>query len=119
MYTIYFGNKEVRLPNYSFDIAEMLETVGAINNSNRAYKEKCSEVYEFEKKLLGESTVNELVGEFNSCDPNDIQLLFMGIVDCYNQPIKQKRDEQLKNALNRTDFSKISKLMEIADKLNK
>lgn len=117
MYSLILNNKNIQLPNYSFGIAERLEECSAINSSERTYKDKCLALYDFEKDLLGEDKISELVGDFETCDPNDIQLLFMGIVSCYNQPIEKKRNEQINNALSKIDIDKISKIMEHAGEL--
>ena len=116
MYSIFFNNKEIRLPDYSFAIAEKLEETETINNSSRTFKEKCKAVYDFEKDLIKDA-FSEIIGDFETCDPNDIQLLFMGIVECYNQPIIEKRRQQIEKTMNSYDFSKISKLVDSAEKL--
>lgn len=117
MYSIIFNKKEIELPNYSFQIAESLETTETINGSGKSYKEKCKALYKFETELLGEEIVKEIIGDFEKCDPNDIQLLYMGIVDCYNQPIIEKRNEQLKNTLSNYEIDKISKVIDTAEKI--
>lgn len=115
MYSVIFENREIQLPDYSFDIADKLEKTEEINNSSRKFKDKCRAVYDFEKMLL--PNIEEILGDFENCDPNDIQLLWMGIVDCYNQPIVEKRKEQIEATMNGYDFSKITKLTESMGKL--
>lgn len=113
MYSIIFEKKEHVLPDYNFDIAEKLEALEIINTSeNKTYKEKCRALYDFETEII-----KDILPEFEKCDPNDIQLLFMSITECYNQPIIEKRKEQIKNSLNNYDFDKISKMADSVEKL--
>lgn len=117
MYSLIFDEKSIELPKYSFEIADRLTKVEAVINSGQAYKKKCEEIFKFEKELLGKEIVDDIVGDFSTCDPNDIMLLYMGIVDCYNQPIVEKKSEQLQKTFDSVDLSKISKLTDSINKL--
>lgn len=111
MYSLVFNGRELSLPNYTFKIAEKLEALEASNNSQKKFKEKCKSMYSFEKELLGDDEIKELIGEFEECDPNDISLLYRGIIDCYNSPIIQQRNEQISQLLDNSDLSKITNLV--------
>lgn len=40
-------------------------------------------MYKFESELIGKQKLSELIGDFNDCDPNDINLLYLKIVASY------------------------------------
>lgn len=119
MYSVIFSGQELELPNYNFGVVEKLEKADKVNNSQQTFKEKCKALYDLEKFLLGEDKLVEVVGTFNECDPNDVQLLYMGIVECYNQPIIEKQREQLEKTLDGYDFSKITRITEAMGKIKR
>lgn len=88
-YVVEFKDKEIVLPQYTIDIVDKIEKADKINMSdNRPYKEKVKALLDLEYELVGKDIVDELVGgELNSCDPNDVQILFILIIRAYDKPI--------------------------------
>lgn len=120
MYVIVYNDKEIELPKYSFVIAEKLEAIELSNKQEtKKFKEKCRMMYNFEKELIGEDTLKEIVGDFDTCDPNDINLVYKGIVNCYNQPVIDKQNEELRSLLNDNEISKLLEMVDKVDSLNK
>lgn len=117
MYSLIFNGRDIELPNFSFSIAEKIEAIELSNNSQKKFKEKCRLMYSFEKELIGD-VVDEIIGDFEKCDPNDISVLFVSIVECYNQPVSQQKEEQLSSLFN-GDLSKVTELLNSLDNLDK
>ena len=77
MYSIVLNGTEVNLPNYSFTTANKIEEIEiSNNNAAKKFKDKCNLMYKFESELIGKQKLSELIGDFNDCDPNDINLLY-------------------------------------------
>ena len=119
MYLVSFNGTELELPNYNFTIAAKIEEIEANNkkSSSMKFKEKCRKMYNFEVELLGKDKMKNIIGEFDTCDPNDINILYLGIVNCYNQPISQYTQEQTDAQLNDSNLSKVIELVNAMDKV--
>lgn len=119
MYSIVFNGTEITLPNYSFGIASKIEEVEASNNGSKKFRDKCKVMYNFESELIGSKELTELIGNFDSCDPNDINLLYLSIVACYNQPLAEYNSEKIESKLNDSSLTKMMEVLSAFDSISK
>lgn len=114
-YVVEFKDKEIVLPQYTIDIVDKIEKADKINMSdNRPYKEKVKALLDLEYELVGKDIVDELVGgELNSCDPNDVQILFILIIRAYDKPIDDINAERDDDVL-----EQLGQLKDTAEALN-
>lgn len=112
MYSIVFNGTEVNLPNYSFTIANKIEEIEiSNNNAGKKFKDKCNLMYKFESELIGKQQLSELIGDFNDCDPNDINLLYLKIVASYQKPITDYNSEATESKMNDANLSKLLEVL--------
>lgn len=111
-YSIIFNGTDINLPNYNFNIAGKIEEVEISNSSNtKKFRDKCKKMYEFETELIGKDKLTEVIGKFDDCDPNDINILYLSIVACYNQPLAEYNSEKATSKLNTPEIEKLSEVL--------
>lgn len=111
-YSIIFNGTDINLPNYSFTIANKIEEIEISNNNvSKKFKDKCNLMYKFESELIGKQQLSELIGEFNDCDPNDINLLYLKIVESYQRPIADYNSEATESKMNDANLSKLLEVL--------
>lgn len=112
MYSIVFNGTEVNLPKYNFTIANKIEEIEiSNNNASKKFKDKCNLMYKFEYELIGKQQLSELIGDFNDCDPNDINLLYLSIVASYQKPIADYNSEATESKMNDANLSKFLEVL--------
>ena len=112
MYSIVFNGTEVNLPNYRFTTANKIEEIEiSNNNAGKKFKDKCNLMYKFESELIGKQQLSELIGDFNDCDPNDINLLYLKIVASYQKPITDYNSEATESKMNDANLSKLLEVL--------
>ena len=107
----------IHLPDYTVDIAEKIESVMLYADTKARFRDKIKKMYDFLANLLGKETVVEQFGKFETCDPNDINLLFLRITDTYNRPVADYNDDKIVEKLDKTQIDKLSKIVDSADKI--
>lgn len=114
-YELNYGGEIVELPAYNFDIADKLEKQETINSGTAKFRDKCKSMYELIRSLTGEEFVSKVIGNFNKADPNEINIVYMKIVRVYSSPLNEYNED----SLNQVDYSKIDKVVEIINALDK
>ena len=117
-YSIIINDTEYDLPEYNLDIAEKLENVDRTNASSRSLRDKCNGIYTLITQLLGEETTKEIVGDFSKVDPNNLNIIYLRIVDAYNNPLNNFETERRAQTLDDAGFTKIMGVMETLSKLD-
>lgn len=117
-YSVIINNTEYDLPEYTLDIAEKLENVDRANTSSRSLRDKCKGIYALITQLLGEETTKEIVGDFSKVDPNKLNIIYLRIVDAYNNPLNNFETERRAQTLDDAGFTKIMGVMETLSKLD-
>ena len=107
----------IHLPDYTVDIAEKIESVMLYADTKARFRDKIKKMYDFLANLLGKEKVVEQFGKFETCDPNDINLLFLRITDTYNRPVADYNDDKIVEKLDKTQIDKLSKIVDSADKI--
>lgn len=112
--------KIIQLPNYTIKLAESIEAVSSFTeNPNNKFREKIKKMYNFLETIIPKETIEEDVGSFNTCDPNNVNLMFLKIVDAYNSPLTEFNTDKISDRLDNIPLDKVTNLIESADKLNK
>lgn len=118
-YNINYNDTVVTLPKYSLKIAEMLEQQDKINSSPIKFREKCKTMFTTLENIIGNEKISELLGKFEECDPNDINLLYLSVVKAYSEPLNSYNTDSVYNSLNDMQVDKLTRLMEALEKANK
>lgn len=116
-YEVRLNDRVIALPKYSFKIAGMLEAQETMNSSTDSLIAKCKSMYSLFCELLTENTVKDILGEFDSCDPNEINLLYLDIINSYNSPLMEKQTMQNNSNLDKIgeNMSRIDKMLQTLD----
>lgn len=123
-YEINLNGGTIKLPKYSFKIAEKLEEQEKMNAGNSSIIDKCGSMYELFEYIFGKEKVVEILGEFNDCDPNEINILYLDIIDAYNSPLTAKQTNQTDSKLEKigasmTKIDKVLSTLKSVEDLNK
>ena len=118
-YNINYNDTVVTLPKYSLKIAEMLEQQDKINSSPIKFREKCKTMFTTLENIIGNEKISELLGKFEECDPNDINLLYLSVIKAYGEPLNSYNTDSVYNSLNDMQVDKLTRLMEALEKANK
>ena len=118
-YNINYNDTVVTLPKYSLKIAEMLEQQDKINSSPIKFREKCKTMFTTLENIIGNEKISELLGKFEECDPNDINLLYLSTVKAYGEPLNSYNTDSVYNSLNDMQVDKLTRLMDALEKANK
>lgn len=114
------AGKIIQLPNYTIKLAESIEAVSSFTeNPNNKFREKIKKMYNFLETIISKEIMNEDIGSFNTCDPNNVNLMFLKIVDAYNSPVTEFNTDKISDRLDNIPLDKVTNLIESADKLNK
>ena len=118
-YTVHYNDTVVELPKYSLKIAEMLEQQDKINSSPIKFREKCKTMFTTLENIIGNEKISELLGKFEECDPNDINLLYLSVVKAYGEPLNSYNTDSVYNSLNDMQVDKLTRLMDALEKAKK
>ena len=117
-YTYYTQEGDaVSLPAYTMSIAEEIEQVTLFSDSDARFRDKLKRMYTFLSSLLGESELVDLIGEFKDVDPNDVNIMFLGIVDTYNSPLTNYSNDKIASKIDESQLNKVAQLVESTEKL--
>lgn len=116
-YIIEHDGISFEIPRYSFKIDDEIADINEYKTkSNSDYKRLCKKQYDFIKGLIGDRVV-DVIGEFDTCDPNDITIIFDEIVEAYSAPVREYQEEKLKESINIDQYSKLFDFIEKTNKL--
>lgn len=118
-YNINYNDTVVTLPKYSLKIAEMLEQQDKINSSPIKFREKCKTMFTTLENIIGNEKISELLGKFEECDPNDINLLYLSVIKAYGEPLNSYNTDSVYNSLNDMQVDKLTRLMDALEKAQK
>lgn len=117
-YTYYTQEGDaVSLPAYTMGIAEEIEQVTLFSDSDARFRDKLKRMYTFLSSLLGESELVDLIGDFKDVDPNDVNIMFLGIVDTYNSPLTNYSNDKIASKIDESQLNKVAQLVESTEKL--
>ena len=109
-YSIVFEGTEYPLPKYSIKIAEDLDAVETVCQSNVKFREKCKKMYDVISKILGKENLVGIVGEFNDVEPNKLNLVYLMLITEYSRPVDEFRADEIHNKLSSMSIDKITQV---------
>jgi len=116
-YQVEFNGDVFTLPKYNLKIAEQLEKQELYNSKpGLHFKEKCKGMYELVCTLLGQENCEKALGKFNNVDPNELNILYLSIIQTYNKPLNNFNQSI---ALGDIDLSSYDKLIELINAMDK
>ena len=108
-----FEGKKIDLPNYSVELALKIEDLDRVEGT---ISDKMKAMYDFISEVIGIEKTEEALGEFNTSDPNLINILFLSIVNAYNKPLQ---DYTIKQSTQVLDNPKVKQSLDAIDKVVK
>lgn len=110
----------ISLPAYTIKLAESIETVASfVDAPNNKFRDKIKKMYNFLETIIPKENIEEDIGSLNECDPNNVNLMFLKVVDAYNSPISEFNTDKISDKLDTIQIDKVVNLIESADKLSK
>ena len=65
------------------------------------------------------NNIEELIGKFEDCDPNEINILYLQILKTYNEPLENYKDSDVYARLDNFQIEKLTSLVDALDKASK
>lgn len=118
-YTLNYGGESFELPPYNLSIADKLEKQEAINTGNGRFRDKCNSMYILITELLGKDTVENLIGKFVDCDPNEINIVYLLITRAYSKPLTEYTQSESFESLENPQIDKLIDLVNAFDKASR
>lgn len=112
-YSIVHSGKAIELPRYSFAIDDDIANLTAGINRGGGVRKTCKLMYDFLVELLGSDEVTDLVGAFDDCDPNDLQIVVKEVLSAYAEPLVAYDQDKLDELYN---IDKIEQVVDVAER---
>lgn len=114
-YSINYLGDTYYLPAYTFSIADKIEKQEQLNTGNSRFRDKCKGMYDLICELIGDD-IKSVIGDFQSTDPNVLNIIYLSIVRAYNKPVSDFNQEEASIALNNEQLDKIMQVLSAMDK---
>lgn len=114
-YSINYLGDTYYLPAYNFSIADKIEKQEQLNTGNSKFRDKCKGMYDLICELIGDD-IKSVIGDFQSTDPNVLNIIYLSIVRAYNKPVSDFNQEEASIALNNEQLDKIMQVLSAMDK---
>ena len=112
-YSILHNGTTIDLPKYTFDIDDKIASLTAEINRGGGLRKVSKKMYDFCVGLLGDEIVTETIGEFDDCDPNELQIFVKEIFSAYAEPVMSYEQDKLNDLY---DIEKLKDVIEVAEK---
>lgn len=113
-YSFVFKGKTYELPNYNVEMVRKLEELDA-RGANASASEQLQLLYNYVNETLGEEVTNTILGDFDNADPNEINMIYMDIVNAYHRPLEERelkeRESQVKENFKAVQSDKVIDLL--------
>lgn len=109
-YTINVNRKTYNLPPKTIATMEKLEeAVSVDNNRKMSLRNKFETLHGTIKEFLGDETSAEILGssDFEKIDMSEITLTINKIIDAYDKPVQDYKNEQTRKMLSNIPMDKI------------
>lgn len=121
-YSIIINNETVNLPDYTFGIADKIETQENLNAGSAKFRDKCKGMYDLICTLIGKDETEKHIGKFNDADPNTVNIVYLEIIKAYNKPLNDynidENQSKFSDALSAIDGEQVSKISELMKAIN-
>ena len=118
-YSFVYQNKTYNLPAYNVEMVRKLETLDE-QGANASSSEQLQMLYNYINETLGDEVTNGLLGDFDNADPNEVNIVYISIVNAYHRPLEEhelkERESEVKENFKAVQSEKIVDLMNALSK---
>lgn len=116
-YSIAWEGKTYNLAPYTVKIAGQFENASVVSNSDATMSEKLNAVCTALYSALGSEVSQEILGDFDNADPNEVSILFLTVAREYERPMREFTEKQKMLNIGTDDLGKVTELVEAIEKL--
>lgn len=117
-YVVDFRGHTIELPKYTLAITEKFDKLDKDNAKLLSAKDRLKNIYKLLEDLIGKDALKEVVGLFDECDPNEVNILYFEVVKCYNSPVEEYQANGIKEQMDSAGVSDIISLLDAISKSN-
>lgn len=118
-YSIEFNGKDYNISDYTVAVALELDKAVKVSNMEGTISDKLRCLYNTITNIMGKEACEELVGPFNSADPNVINILFLKMIHEYEKPFREYKNSENDSVLNDKDVNKLIEILNSLSNLDK
>ena len=119
-YQINVNGSTYALPTYNIKIMQMLDEQEKKNNDASVdILDKLKSLYNTCESLI--PNLSAIIGSFDSLDPNELNLVYLNIIQAYSEPVNSHNNYEAKNKIQDalSSIEGADKMVELIEKLEK
>ena len=119
-YQINVNGSTYALPTYNIKIMQMLDEKKKKNNDASVdILDKLKSLYNTCESLI--PNLSAIIGSFDSLDPNELNLVYLNIIQAYSEPVNSHNNDEAKNKIQDalSSIEGADKMVELIEKLEK
>lgn len=115
-YTIIVNGRSYDLPKKTISVADKLDSVLRVDESNLKIRQKFEKLHNFIKELVGDENAKEMFGSDNlsEIDLSELTLSIRKVVDAYDKPINDYDIEKQQEKFDSIPMDKIISMTKAA-----
>ena len=90
-----------------------------MNVGNASYQDKCKGMYNVVSDIIGKDRIKDLIGTFLQCDPNEINILYLKVLETYNTPLNDFNMQRTNDMIDNANIESLKELLVTAEKAAK
>ena len=119
-YQINVNESTYALPTYNIKIMQMLDEHEKKNNDASVdILDKLKSLYNTCESLI--PNLSAIIGSFDSLDPNELNLVYLNIIQAYSEPVNSHNNDEAKTKIQDalSSIEGADKMVELIEKLEK
>ena len=119
-YQINVNGSTYALPTYNIKIMQMLDEQEKKNNDASVdILDKLKSLYNTCESLI--PNLSAIIGSFDSLDPNELNLVYLNIIQAYSEPVNSHNNDEAKTKIQDalSSIEGADKMVELIEKLEK
>ena len=119
-YQINVNGSTYALPTYNIKIMQMLDEQEKKNNDASVdILDKLKSLYNTCESLI--PNLSAIIGSFDSLDPNELNLVYLNIIQAYSEPVNSHNNDEAKTKIQDalSSIEGADKMIELMEKLEK
>ena len=119
-YQINVNGSTYALPTYNIKIMQMLDEQEKKNNDDSLdILDKLKSLYNTCESLI--PNLSAIIGSFDSLDPNELNLVYLNIIQAYSEPVNSHNNDEAKTKIQDalSSIEGADKMIELMEKLEK
>ena len=119
-YQINVNGSTYALPTYNIKIMQMLDEQEKKNNDASVdILDKLKSLYNTCESLI--PNLSAIIGTFDSLDPNELNLVYLNIIQAYSEPVNSHNNDEAKTKIQDalSSIEGADKMIELMEKLEK